>query len=338
MERQMTDYFYAQLSMPEKRCYQEIRGAMLRHAESVKVNVALLADSISKVLHALNYDNPDLYYVDFQQVNYVISAIDVSFIFNYLLDEKTLTVVRERIYRRVDAIMAAMDIAGAKDDFDKCRWLHNYLVKNVHYHEAAVLLPTNHPKAFCILGVFLENLAVCEGISKAYMFLCNLAGIDSMLVCGLSSNNLGGKNIAHIWNIVKIDGQYTHIDVTWDMNASQACRHMRYDYFCVSDLSLSADHTYSGFPSCSTDCFSYFEQKRLLFTGTKQFKDYLARAAYKNVRVFYFRIQCHESARAELCKKIHELISQFVANNYSNVSSIEFVTNTPQMIFFIRIT
>ncbi|MCD7847331.1 MAG: hypothetical protein LUG49_04810 [Oscillospiraceae bacterium] len=53
---------------------------------------------------------------------------------------------------------------------------------------------------------------VCEGYSKAFQYLCDLAGIDCITVTGTMSGGTGEG--AHMWNIVYIDGVNYLVDVT----------------------------------------------------------------------------------------------------------------------------
>ena len=60
-----------------------------------------------------------------------------------------------------------------------------------------------------------HGVGVCEGIAKSVKVLCDTLGIWCMIaVCG--NNPEKGIKYRHTWNIVKIDGQYYHLDVTFD--------------------------------------------------------------------------------------------------------------------------
>lgn len=86
-------------------------------------------------------------------------------------------------------------------------------------------------RAHSIVGAFLDGQAVCEGYSRAFQLLLNRAGVPSMLVTGTA----GG---AHMWNLVRIDGQWYHADATWDDNGDRPV----YQYLNVTDEMIRADH------------------------------------------------------------------------------------------------
>lgn len=63
----------------------------------------------------------------------------------------------------------------------------------------------------------------------------------------------------HGWNIVTIDGERYHLDVTWNDPIPDQVGRLRYQYFNLSDEAMTADHVWDtgGYPSCSSDRFNY---------------------------------------------------------------------------------
>lgn len=57
-------------------------------------------------------------------------------------------------------------------------------------------------------GAILDNVGVCQSYTLAYKILCNRAGIENIPIY---STQLG-----HMWNLVKLDGNWYHVDVTYD--------------------------------------------------------------------------------------------------------------------------
>jgi len=91
-------------------------------------------------------------------------------------------------------------------------------------------------------GAIVRKTAVCEGISFAYQYLCNRAGLWCISIGG---NTTAGT---HQWNMILIDGGYYWVDVTWMMEYGER-------YFCLTDEQLSIDHdlpNYSFMPIPST--------------------------------------------------------------------------------------
>lgn len=96
----------------------------------------------------------------------------------------------------------------------------------------------------------LYNLAVCEGYAKAFSALCYKAGIQTEYVIGR------GNNSSHGWNLVRVDGVWYQIDVTWDSNNTTVRNNeanIYYKYFLLPDNVMEEDHTaqtYTNYHSC----------------------------------------------------------------------------------------
>lgn len=83
-----------------------------------------------------------------------------------------------------------------------------------------------------------------RGIAKSVKVLCDALGIWCMVaICG--NNPEKGIKYRHTWNIVKIGGQFYHLDVTFDNTLgkhSLAGQELRYDYFNLEDKKIFRDH------------------------------------------------------------------------------------------------
>lgn len=127
-------------------------------------------------------------------------------------DPDTISATMVEIEKTADEIL--FSISGNMTDFDKIMAVHDYLVLHLDYdHDIADNLPENfespdfyHP-SFTLEGI-LENKAVCQGYSMAFMYIMQKLGID----CGY----VASEEMNHGWNLVKLDGEWYHIDVTWD--------------------------------------------------------------------------------------------------------------------------
>ena len=88
-------------------------------------------------------------------------------------------------------------------DVEKALFLHDRLAVSCEYN-----YNTADDDRYLMYGALGKHTAVCDGYSKAYSYLLRLAGIESL--------NCSSDDLNHSWNLVKIDGIYYHVDVTWD--------------------------------------------------------------------------------------------------------------------------
>lgn len=113
-------------------------------------------------------------------------------------------------------------------DYDKALMLHNYLCDNSFYQFLEDgKTPSDTVWAHSISGIADMDAStgtVCEGYAKAYLYLSNLIGLESVIVVGTA--NGGG----HAWNYTKINGAWYGVDVTWDDQKD----YTSYDFFLAS--------------------------------------------------------------------------------------------------------
>ncbi len=89
-------------------------------------------------------------------------------------------------------------VKSGMSDYEKALTLHDYLVDNASYDET---YSNYHAE-----GVLLQGSGVCQSYAVAYSLLLDKAGIRNDFDWGTD----------HIWNLVQMDGEWYHVDATWD--------------------------------------------------------------------------------------------------------------------------
>lgn len=91
--------------------------------------------------------------------------------------------------------------------------IHDYLIDNIRYDSDTLsVLPTytTDPDNDNPYGALVNGLAVCLGYASSFQLLMDLAGIECITVHG------GTADEEHAWNMVRLDGDWYCVDVTWD--------------------------------------------------------------------------------------------------------------------------
>ncbi len=78
----------------------------------------------------------------------------------------------------------------------------------------------NDPAASLAYGPLVEKRGICGGLAWAFKLLMDEAGIPCLCVVGYLKSK---PDIGHMWNLVKLDGQYYHVDVTWGLDSDGVC-------------------------------------------------------------------------------------------------------------------
>lgn len=143
-----------------------------------------------------------------------------------------------------------------KSDFDKVKAVHDYIVLNMTYDYDNYVNGTLKDDAYTSYGLLKNKIGVCAGYAKLTNMLLDKLGVESKYVTGYV------KNVLHAWNIVKIDGKYYYMDVTWDDPISSNKANISYNYFLVSEKQLKKDHVWDSslYPKADSEKYSYFSE------------------------------------------------------------------------------
>ena len=104
---------------------------------------------------------------------------------------------------------------------------HEYLTSTVAYAYEDYFngtIAANH--GYDMYGALVKHSCVCQGYAETMFYLLREAGLS----CVIASS----ENINHAWNIVKIRGNWYHIDATWDDPVWDMPGRSYHDYFLVS--------------------------------------------------------------------------------------------------------
>ena len=123
-------------------------------------------------------------------------------------------------------------ITSGMSDYEVVKTLHDYLVTHCDYDYRVDIgnMPFISHQAE---GALLKGTAVCSGYAKAYEAMLDAAGIPNETITGYA----GGY---HAWNLVQVDGQWYHVDTTWDDPTTQGGDYIRYTYFLKSDKVMAS--------------------------------------------------------------------------------------------------
>lgn len=103
----------------------------------------------------------------------------------------------------INIVLSDLKLDNLKD-IDKIRKIKDYLIDNVEYDEGFVESVNDNPSTKAT-GALINKKAVCSGYSDAMALFLDKIKIPNIKV---SSEN-------HIWNLVYINNNWKHLDITW---------------------------------------------------------------------------------------------------------------------------
>lgn len=267
----MIDYYYEQLNFTERRIYKSIYVSIV-NKESYVYIAHIKKENLEKIYIGISYDHPEIYYVDFSTVNYEIDSCRIRLIFEYLFSRGILAIIENKTNQEIERIVSAMSSNSGKGIIQIEKSIHDYMVNSISYDYEALRNKSMNRCSFNIYGVINNRLAVCEGIAKFVKLTLNKLGIECF-ICGGKCTLENEKIEDHAWNIIKIEEDYYHIDVTWDIRKDDAQnkRIVSYDYFNLDDANISRDHfDFNMSFECTSMLYNYHAIMGRFISGKKQ--------------------------------------------------------------------
>lgn len=115
-------------------------------------------------------------------------------------------------------------ITDDMSDYTRALVLHDWLIYNANYDYTYT--------RFDAAGVLLHGTGVCDSYTCAYQMLCTAAGLKCLRVVT--------DDFTHAWNLVKVGGEWFHVDCTWDDPGTGG--HENHRYFLLTDEEMARDH------------------------------------------------------------------------------------------------
>ncbi len=244
---------YNNLKEGEKEVYNLILTAMKNCDKSVKIpNIDRTGKDFSRILELIRIENPAMFHIDTRKIgetSIMSQTVEIEFTYKYTAYQVN-TMLREA-EKKADGILSK--ITSDMSEYDYVKLFHDELIINCKSDKSGLYCDN-------LYGALYDGKALCEGYSKAFSYLCSVAGIENMIVTGKT-----GKT-DHMWNMVKLDGNWYHVDVTWDHPPAIITEAypdaVLYTYFLVSDTGLSdertVDRSLQEVPKATSSVMNYF--------------------------------------------------------------------------------
>ena len=264
-------YYYNQLNSYEKIIYNGLKnnkenlksgtyqinfGKAFNELLAEENGTELLQQYYQSGIESYLYDNPDVFYLDPTKMYINIQTtkklfnstyevfIDSGENANYLSktysSKEQILEYENQINKEVVNILSETE---GKSDYQKILIIHDYLVDNVTYDETV-----SKNNIYNMYGALVNKEAVCEGYAKAFQYLMQQIGIESVIIIGSATDS--DENIQnHAWNYVKLNNTWYAVDVTWDdpvlIGGGILTKRYRYKYFLKGSETMSKDHVES---------------------------------------------------------------------------------------------
>lgn len=282
--KQAEEYYYGRMPKDKQNTYRAMLAGLMDLSDEILLPQVPTTDGnwLYDVFFQLRLDHPEIFWaVGFKYRHYKDSP-NLILIPEYIFDKNKIREHKKALHARVEKLVRP---AAKFSEWDKEKYVHDFICENIRYDK--LKKPYSHE----IIGPLGHGVGVCEGIAKSVKILCDALGVWCVIaICG--NNPEKGIKYRHTWNIVRINGQYYHLDATFDntlgRNEDDSVS-IRYDYFNLDDKNIFRDHEplIAPAPPCPDGNHFYYREKKLSFTKLEDVYKRALQAAKKG-REFTF--------------------------------------------------
>ncbi|MCR5817112.1 MAG: hypothetical protein K6F91_09535 [Ruminococcus sp.] len=269
------------LTKEQRKAYNALSEGIWKMQKDIKIDFGVLKqDEAADMLYTVLGTMPE--------VNYVRGTFKVSvsggyvkkYTMDYTLDTGAASEQHKALRAKASKIIGSLP--SGLTDIEKVKAFHDYIIKNCQYTK------DGGSSIYTAYGCLVEGKAVCEGYAMAMDYLCEKAGIYSLLISGESTNS-SGVTLTHIWNKILIDGKWYNFDITWDDPVSNfGADYVRYDYFAVTDEFIEKTHKveknrFGYYPAANSVQENYFIKNGLFIDDMDDADEVLIKAFAKSI-------------------------------------------------------
>lgn len=186
-------------------------------------------------------DDPDYKFCEYADENTPPSKMyDVSPIVNAYLtgDDTGLDERNKQILSKASQILDSI-IKDGMDDYEKELAVHDYIVTECTYDSGALAaIPSPSENSEDPYGMLYEGHGICKGYTTTFRMFMGMLNIPCATIHSYSTE---GRE--HAWNVIKIDGAWYYVDVTWDDPVPDNDGRLNYhSYFNLTRDEIAEDH------------------------------------------------------------------------------------------------
>ena len=198
-------------------------------------------------------------------------------------------------------------ITDNMSEYDKEKAVYDYVFAQTHFNENSLAAITDDDESYDPYGFFHDHSTICVGNATTLKLFFDVLGIESKIIHST-------ENGEHAWNVVKIDGNWYHVDVTFDAGDKTPA----YTYFNVPD-SVKNDGSYpwdtDDFPACTATDLCYICQNAKKLDSVYDIPDQLKKTADSGNETAYMSLSIPNGVDSDAAA---EQITNIIAGLYSD--------------------
>ncbi len=257
------EYYFNQIPSELNEIYRELYERIRDGEDSADLYATVPLEDFWTAYYSVLADHPEFFWVgsNIEVQQNAVSGNVVSYKITTTVEPSARESMRMQLESAADALIAQIDPGASA--YEKIKYVYEYLINTVDYD----LQSADNQN---IQSALLQKRSVCAGYARAFQYVLHRMGMFCTYVTGTITT--GGD---HAWNIVRIDDQYYHVDVTWGdpvfvgaEEGSSGVRSMNYNYLCCTDADIAGTHvvgTRVAMPACTDDSYNYYKRGGMFY-------------------------------------------------------------------------
>ena len=168
---------------------------------------------------------------------------EITLRINYLYTDDEII----EIDKEVDRILSEI-INDNMDNKNQLKTIHDYIINNTRYDTTRNEYEDSEYESNTAFGPLFQGYATCNGYTDLMAIFLTKLGYNNYKIA-TTPEDLGDESATgHIWNAVFFDGEWLHIDLTWDdpvpdPNVSEQTDFLLDTYFLVTTEEMYEEDT-----------------------------------------------------------------------------------------------
>lgn len=260
-------FYYNSLSYEEQILYDGLKNTIEKCSPSLKTKISYTNESFNNTVYSLMYDNPQYFYVNFSNIQYIYENNKIKIEIPYRQSKKQIKSMTADLDAAVQAISDKLkleeEIANAQ--MEKQIKIHDYIIREYE-------LDYTLSDSVSIADTLANMKASPYTAACLFKILMDKAGIECILVRGTV------QETEHIWNSVKINENFYFTDMVFDFFQDDFMSSLIFHaYFNIGYEKISRDHSFDRpylFENHS-DSYTYYDYKKIYAKDEKSLQNIL---------------------------------------------------------------
>ncbi len=198
-----------------------IHGAEIVDITKYRVQEKYLVNLFDDLLSS----SPELYYLNSRLTYSYTNVSGTNYVlrvkFSYNMTPKEMKEARKIYDREIKYIASLVD--PSLSEVEKALWVYDYMIALYGYDNDKIV--------YDAYRMMTGEEGVCRAYCLAYAAVLRELGMECIMV---TSNEM-----VHAWNLVRIDGNWYHVDLTFDDPLNDRPGRTNHEYFLLSDEEIS---------------------------------------------------------------------------------------------------